>query len=196
MQFTPNIMERYAAALRNLIARRVIKGENTPKNLRLLKIILVFSSIWRSETKGKVNVFKNAQRLLNAAALKLDENEIDLIYDLKGEKAYEIDFGLLKLLILELVSTPTKTKVDIKMIFLKDRMIFTVQNAKASKILKSLVKKLKGVLIKTRGESNFAVRLSSPCVYDYEISTEDTEDFEDSFSTVNIMLYLQPFRHI
>ena len=187
MQFTPNINERYAAALRNLIVRRLIKGENTKKNLRLLKIILVFSSLCREE-KENVNVFENAQNLLNAAALNFNKNEKNLTYSIKGEQGYKINYSILKLLILELASTPTQAKVYIKINLLEDRMIFTVQNAEPTKILKCLVKKLKGTLIKTRGESNFSVMLSSPCVYNYESLIEDTQDYSDSFSAVNIML--------
>ena len=156
VQYTPNIKERYAAALRNLITWRVIKGENLQKNLRLLKIILIFSALCRSKIIEKVNLYKNIEKLLNAVTLKFYEEEKILNYKLVGHKTYETDYNLLKLLILELISIPTQTMVNIKILFLKDRTILTVQNVEATKNLKYLVKKTKGILIKIRGESNEA----------------------------------------
>lgn len=189
MQFTPDIKERYAAALRNLIAQRVIKGENLQKNLRLLKIILIFSSLCRSEIKAEVNAFKSIEKLLLYASLKFDESQKILTYNIKGEQGVKIDYSILKLIILELVAAPTETDVNLKVNILKNRIILTVQNAKPSKILKCLVKKIKGVLIKEKAESNLAVMLPALCVLNYDNLTEDNEDYDDPFSSVNIMLF-------
>lgn len=189
MQFTPNIKERYAAALRNLITRRVEKKENLQKNLRLLKIILIFSTLCRSETKEEVNVFKGFEKFLLYVSLKFDESQKILTYSVKGEQGLKIDYSILKLIILELLATPTETDVNLKVNILKNRIILTVQKAKPSKILKCLVKKLKGVLIKEKAESNLAVMLPAPCVWPLENLVEDNEDFLDPFSSVNIMLF-------
>ena len=189
MQFTPNIWERYAATLRNLITRRLIKGENIPKNFRLLKIILVFSALVRCESKESIKLYKNLEKLLNYAAKKISAKGISLKYSINEKQNYIIDYNLLKLLVLELVANPTQNTVKLEIKFLKERMIFTVQNATASKILKRLAKKLNTILIKTRGESNFAIMLPAPCVLTLENSVEDSEDYENLFSSVNIMLF-------
>ena len=189
MQFTPNIWEKYAASLRNLIAKRLSKGEHPQKNMRLLKIILVFSALCRRETKEETKVFKSVERLLLYASLKFDESQKILTYSVKGEHGLKIDYSILKLIILELVADPTETDVNLKINILKNRIILTVQNAEPSKILKCLVKKLRGVLIKEKAESNFAVMLPALCVLNYDNLTEDNEDYEDTFSSVNIMLF-------
>ena len=189
MQFTPNIWEKYAASLRNLISKRLSKGENLQKNMRLLKIILVFSALCRSKIIEKVNLYKNIEELLNAAALKFYEEEKILNFQLSGSNTYETDYNLLKLLILELISTPTQNIVNIKILFLNGRIILTVQNVEATKNLKYLVRKTKGILIKIRGESNLAVKISTPCVLTFENLAEDNEDLSDPFSSVNIMLF-------
>ena len=188
MQFTPNIKERYAAALRILITHRIIKGEVTPKNKKLLKIITVFSHLVRKETNQNVNLFKNAEKLLQYALQKLKEKGVLLKYKINREQNYKVDYNLLKLLILELVTNPTQSIVYLQIKFLNDRMIFVVKNANLSKISKCLAKKLKANLIKIRGESNFAVMLSAPCVLNENL-IEDYEDYKNPFSTVNIMLF-------
>lgn len=189
MQFTPNIKERYAASLRNLIMRRATKGKKTEKNLRLLKIITVFSALIRSSYKENVNLYENIEKLLKTVRFKFYEQEKLLSFSLKGQRIYKIDFYLLKLLILELISAPTQKNVELKIFLLEESLIITVKNARATKILKCLVKKLKGILINIRGESNLAVKISAPCVLDFENLAKDNEIYEDLFSSVNIMLF-------
>ncbi len=180
MQFNPSKKERYAAALRKIIAKRLLAQKEISKNLKLLKIILVFSALCREQTKEKFKLFECCQKLLT---------ETRINFSLKGEKSYEIDYYLLKLLILELVSAPHKEQIVFRGEFLKNRIIFTVKNAELTQIAKALIKKLNGVLIKTRGESNFAVMLSAPCVLKTQNLIEDTEDFKNPFSSINIMIF-------
>ena len=189
MQFTPNIKERYAAGLREIITRRILKGENTPKNKKLLKIILVFSHLCRNEIKENINLLNSIENLLKVVALKYNENQKSLTYDITGRKNYEIDYELLKLLVLESVFNPTQIKVRINVKLLESRIIFTVQNAKPSKILKCLIKKGKGILINEKTGSNFAIMLPVKNVLHYENFKEKSEDYSDPFSALNIMLF-------
>ena len=100
-----------------------------------------------------------------------------------------MDYDILKLLVLELLSTPTQNIVYLEIKFLKDRILFIVQNATLTKISNCLAKRLKATMIKIRGESNFAVMLPAPCVLVNENLLEDYEDYENPFSSVNIMLF-------
>ncbi len=189
MQFNPANKERYAAVLRNIIANRLINEKDILKNLKLLKIISVFSALNREKIMENVNLPKNIQNLLNKAYLKYKEQGKFLNFAFQGNQNYQIDYNLLKLLILELVSSPIKDECFFKGIFLENRIIFVVKKAEQTQIAKALIKKLNGIVLKERTESNFAVMLSAPCILKTEDSIEDTEDFKNPFSTVNIMLF-------
>ena len=196
VQFTPNKNQRYAANLRKIIAKRLINEKDTQKNLKLLKIISVFSALCREERKEKVKLLNALENLLTQVSLKYKRKEKDLDFVLGGNENYEIDYSILKLLVLEMLSSPTKDEIFFEGQFLKNRIIFTVQNANPTQVSECFIRKLKGVLIKTRGESNFSVMLSAPSFsYDKSLS-EDNEDFKNSFSTINVMLLLYFPQHI
>lgn len=189
MQFNPVKKERYAATLRKIIAKRLINNKCTPKNLKLLKIISVFSALSRDELRENVNLQKNIQNLLNKAYLKYKEQGKFLNFTIQGNQNYQIDYNLLKLLILELISSPIKDECFFKGLFLENRIIFVVKKAEQTQIAKALIKKLNGIALKERTESNFAVMLSAPCVLKTEDLIVDTEDLKNLFSSVNIMLF-------
>lgn len=170
MIYLPRPRERYLAALRLYIQKKLLRGGKNKKCLAQLKKITLCEAFVSKNEKSPLDIIKYSDSLLGAAVIILLQRGKRLSVHLSGNGVFLINRRLFTALLLIAADNCGKNG-DIFISTEENRIIIRLKGIKISKIYKMLAGSLGGTLLKTvRGEKAVTV-----------IPAEKTEQKSDSF---------------
>lgn len=151
MQFSPKKTERYLAALRNYLHKRIwIDGINE-KRLHFAKKLFICSVLYRSESPCPTDMALFCKVMLSCAQVELMGYNKNLEFMINGNSLSMLHRDLFTALILEIANCASKISVNIK----KERIDVFYHGKAPQKRLKAITRTLKGtVMYETKNQTH------------------------------------------
>ena len=192
MIYLPSPRERYLAALRLYVQKKVLRGEKNEKSFVQLKKIMLCEAFVSKNEKSPVDIIKYSDSLLGAAVIILLQRGKRLSVHLSGGGAFLINRRLFTALLLTAADACGKAG-DIFIFAEETRIIIKLRGIKITDLQRKLINALDGYVLKSVRSKNAITVLPT------EETEEKPEEFQnewewlsDSFSAVNVFLMRNP----